>query len=153
PDISWSLKTPSPGGQRAVVRIDYEGSVGCNFYLAGDGQAALVDRTNGATYNGYVISDGSIFSFDVDTGGSSFGSITVDGRTYDGARQVEVVLDLELITLDGTPWGPCGQLPDGLRYLSECEGVGTDTLTVTIGSGIFDTGLGPYASLPVPRNA
>lgn len=153
PDIGWSISTPTPGGERAVIRINYWGSVGCNFYLAGAGQAFLWDRSNGVPDQDRVVSQGNIFSFGEGTGGTSSGSASVDGRVNPGLRKAEVGFALALRTLDGTPWGPCGQLPYPWHYVSECEGVGTDTLSVTIGSGVFDTGLAPYTALPVPKSA
>ena len=152
PDIGWSISTPSPGGGRAVIQINYRGSVDCNFYLAGVGQSYLWDRTNGTPNKDSIVSRGNLFSFGQGTGGTSSGSIPVDGRVDPGLRKAEVGFALALRTLDGTPWGPCGQLPYPWHYVSECAGVGTNTLSVTIGSGVFDTGLAPYASLPVPRD-
>jgi Peptidase family M23 len=144
--------TPNPAG-RGTARVDYGGRVTCNFSLAAYGFAYLIDRTSGTPNNGGIISYGNSFSFGQGSSGTSTGGRQFDGKTDPGGRQVEVGFYLRLTTLDGTPWGPCGELPLGVRYLSACEGVGTVTLTVRVGSGSFNTGLGPFASLPLPRGA
>jgi hypothetical protein len=67
---------------------------------------------------------------------------------------VEVGFDLALRTIDGTIWGACYiPLPNGQRYLSTCDGLGTNTLFVTVGSGIFNTGLPPFNPAAVIRDS
>jgi hypothetical protein len=146
--------TPNPGGVRGTVRVDYGGEVECNFFLAaGYGQTYLIDRTNNSSTRDQGIDLGAEFEFYDDYYGRSLGDHTYDGRNQDGGRQMEVALYLELYTIDGSPWGECGELPAGVRYVSSCVGVGTETLKVIVGTGNFNTGLGPYAALPVPRDA
>ncbi|GIH18537.1 hypothetical protein [Rugosimonospora africana] len=136
--------TPNVNGP-GTVSVSYAAEVLCNFYLAGAVQAYLYDRTNGAFNNGSVISNADPYYFYDDYQGVSGAVVTVNGNLYDGARQVEIGFSIVLQTLDGTPWGSCvAPLPSGQRYLSTCDGLGTDRLSVEIGSGIFDTGLPAY---------
>ncbi|WP_233624346.1 phospholipase [Actinoplanes sp. ATCC 53533] len=125
------------------VRIDYLAEVVCNFYLAGAGQAYLIERTGGSPYNGQVVAAAAPFSFYNGYYGYSLGAVLIDGRVYDGGSQMEIGFDLALQTLNGAPWAGCFQLPAGERYLSPCYGVGTPTVSVSIGSGEFGTGLAP----------
>ncbi|MDW5327992.1 hypothetical protein [Plantactinospora sp. KLBMP9567] len=133
----------TPNGT-ALTRVDYLAEVVCNFYLAGFGQAYLIERTSGARYNGAVLAAATPFSFASDYYGYSIGAVLIDGRLYDGGRQLEIGFDLALQTLNGAPWGGCFELPVGQRYLSPCYGLGTPTLSVSIGSGVFSTGLPAY---------
>lgn len=131
-------------GGSAQVRIDYLAELVCNFYLAGAGQAYLFERTSGARYNGSVVAAAAPFAFSTYYYGYSIGAVLIDGRIYDGGRQMEIGFDLVLQTLNGAPWGGCFALPAGQRYLSPCYGLGTSTLSVSIGSGVFTTGLPGY---------
>ncbi|MFY1670366.1 hypothetical protein ACN27G_10450 [Plantactinospora sp. WMMB334] len=128
----------------ALARVDYLAEIVCNFYLAGAGQAYLIERTAGARYNGAVIAAAAPFSFSSYYYGYSIGAVLIDGRIYDGGRQLEIGFDLALQTLDGTPWGGCFALPTPQRYLTPCYGLGTSYLSVSIGSGVFGTGLPAY---------
>lgn len=56
---------------------------------------------------------------------------------------MEVGFNLALRTFDGGIWTGCPALPKGLRRLSACSGLGTDTVSVTVGSGEISTGLAP----------
>ncbi len=152
PYINWTTSTPGPGAERIRVYVRFAGILDCNFTLSASGHAYLIDPTEGARNQDQDIRDGGQFAFASGTGGTSEGAGDVDGRVFDGAREAEIGLGLHLSTLDGTLWGGCGELPDGLRYLSPCDGIDTTTLDVTVGSGVFDTGLAPFASLPLPRN-
>ncbi|MEN3611840.1 hypothetical protein AAH979_20055 [Plantactinospora sp. ZYX-F-223] len=125
----------------ALARVDYLAEIVCNFYLAGAGQAYLIERSGGARYDGAVIAAAAPFAFSSSYYGYSIGAVLIDGRIYDGGRQLEIGFDLALQTLDGTPWGGCFALPAGQRYLSPCYGLGTSTLSVSLGSGVFSTGL------------
>lgn len=125
------------------VRIDYLAEVLCNFYLAGAGQAYLIERTSGSPYNGQVVAAASPFSFVNDYYGYSYGAVLIDGRVYDGGAQVEVGFNLALQTLNGGIWVGCLALPNGLRYLSACSGLGTNTVSVSVGSSEVSTGLAP----------
>lgn len=128
----------------ALARVDYLAEIVCNFYLAGAGQAYLIERTGGARYNGAVIAAAAPFYFSSYNYGYSIGAVLIDGRIYDGGRQLEIGFDLALQTLNGTPWGGCFALPAPQRYLSPCYGLGTSYLSVSIGSGVFSTGLPTY---------
>ncbi|AVT40278.1 hypothetical protein C6W10_31795 [Plantactinospora sp. BB1] len=128
----------------ALARVDYLAEIVCNFYLAGAGQAYLIERTSGARYNGSVVAAAAPFAFSSSYYGYSLGAVLIDGRIYDGGRQLEIGFDLALQTLNGTPWGGCFALPAGQRYLSPCYGLGTPTLSVSLGSGVFSTGLPAY---------
>jgi Prokaryotic phospholipase A2 len=130
-------------GSGLDVRIDYLAEIVCNFYLAGAGQAYLIERTGGSPYDGQVVAAAAPFSFVNDYYGYSIGAVLIDGRVYDGGSQVEIGFDLALQTLNGAPWAGCFQLPAGHRYLSSCAGLGTPTVSVSIGSGVFGTGLAP----------
>ncbi len=125
------------------VRIDYLTEVLCNFYLAGAGQAYLIERTSGSPYNGQVVAAAAPFSFVNGYYGYSYGAVLIDGRVYDGGAQMEVGFNLGLQTLDGGIWTGCLALPNGLRYLSACSGLGTNTVSVSVGSGEISTGLAP----------
>ncbi|MFD0971786.1 hypothetical protein [Plantactinospora endophytica] len=128
----------------ALARVDYLAEIVCNFYLAGAGQAYLIERTSGARYNGAVIAAAAPFYFSSYYYGYSIGAVLIDGRIYDGGRQLEIGFDLALQTLNGTPWGGCFALPAPQRYLTPCYGLGTSYLSVSIGSGVFSTGLPAY---------
>ncbi|MEO3743086.1 hypothetical protein [Plantactinospora sp. B5E13] len=128
----------------ALARVDYLAEIVCNFYLAGAGQAYLIERTGGSRYNGAVVAAAAPFYFSSYHYGYSIGAVLIDGRIYDGGRQLEIGFDLALQTLDGTPWGGCFALPAPQRYLSPCYGLGTSYLSVSIGSGVFNTGLPAY---------
>ncbi|WP_234359239.1 MULTISPECIES: phospholipase [unclassified Plantactinospora] len=125
------------------VRIDYLAEIVCNFYLAGAGQAYLIERTSGSPYNGQVVAAAGVFSFGNDYYGYSLGAVLIDGRVYDGGSQLEIGFNLALQTLDGSTWAGCFPLPAGQRYLSGCAGLGTPTISVSVGSGVFGTGLAP----------
>lgn len=125
------------------VRIDYLAEIVCNFYLAGAGQAYLIERTSGSPYDGQVVAAAAPFSFVNDYYGYSIGAVLIDGRVYDGGSQMEIGFNLALQTLNGGTWAGCFQLPPGHRYLSPCYGLGTTTVSVSIGSGVFGTGLLP----------
>jgi len=127
-----------------LARVDYLAEIVCNFYLAGAGQAYLIERTSGARYNGSVIAAAPAFVFTNYYYGYSIAAVLIDGRIYDGGRQLEIGFDLILQAPGGVTWGGCFELPAGHRYLSPCVGLGTSTLTVSIGSGVFTTGLGAY---------
>lgn len=127
-----------------LARVDYLAEIVCNFYLAGAGQAYLIERTNGARYNGRVVAAAPAFAFTNYYYGYSIGAVLIDGRIYDGGRQMEIGFDLILQAPGGVTWAGCFALPVGHRYLSPCLGIGTSTLTVSIGSGVFTTGLGAY---------
>ncbi len=148
PGISSNVRDT---GVRGVKRVNYGGTLDCNFTLAAYAYTYLIDRTSGTSNDGGIISYGNTIDFGSGSSGISVGFRDIDGRTYDGGRKAEAGFYLRLRTLDGRPWAPCGDIGPDLRYLLPCEGVGTDTLTVRIGAGTFETGLGPYASLPVPR--
>jgi hypothetical protein len=127
-----------------TFQIDYLAEVVCNFYLNGFGQAYLFDRSIDSSNFG-VVHVGQSFTFFGSYYGYSYGSVLVDSRLYDGARQIEIGFDLVLQTTDGTLWGDCYEpLPNGQRYLSPCSGLGTTALRVTVGSGILNSGLPPY---------
>ncbi|GAA4459996.1 hypothetical protein GCM10023170_060430 [Phytohabitans houttuyneae] len=126
-----------------TVRIDYLAEVLCNFYLAGAGQAYLIERTSGSPYNGQVVAAAAPFSFVNDYYGYSYGAVIIDGRVYDGGAQIEVGFNLALQTLDGGIWIGCLALPNGLRYLGACSGLGTSTVSASVGSGEISTGLAP----------
>jgi hypothetical protein len=128
----------------ALARVDYLAEIVCNFYLAGAGQAYLIERTGNSRYDGAVIAAAAPFYFSSYYYGYSIGAVLIDGRIYDGGRQLEIGFDLALQTLDGTPWGGCFALPAPQRYLSPCYGLGTSSLSVSIGSGVFSTGLPAY---------
>ncbi|MDW5324241.1 phospholipase [Plantactinospora sp. KLBMP9567] len=125
------------------VRIDYLAEIVCNFYLAGAGQAYLIERTTGSPYDGQVVAAAGAFSFGNDYYGYSLGAVLIDGRVYDGGSQMEIGFNLALQTLDGSTWAGCFALPAGQRYLSACAGLGTPTISVAVGSGVFGTGLAP----------
>ncbi|MCE6998359.1 phospholipase [Saccharothrix sp. S26] len=124
------------------VRIDYLAEVVCNFYLAGAGQAYVIERTSGSPYNGQVVAAAAPFSFANGYYGYSYGAVLIDGKVYDGGAQVEIGFNLALRAYGGV-WTGCLALPNGLRYLSACAGLGTDTVSVSIGSGEVATGLAP----------
>jgi lysophospholipase L1-like esterase len=67
--------------------------------------------------------------------------LTIFGDYYDGGRNLEVVIDLYLLTPYGIPWGGCFEVP-GLRYFA-CDGVYTDFLHSALGSYPFASGLDP----------
>ena len=125
------------------VRIDYVAEIVCNFYLAGAGQAYLIERTSGSPYNGQVVAAAPAFSFTNGYYAYSYGAVLIDGRVYDGGAQMEVGFNLALQTLNGVTWAGCFALPAGMRYLSGCAGVGTPTVSVSVGSGEYSTGLAP----------
>jgi len=126
-----------------TVRIDYLAEIVCNFYLAGAGQAYLIERTSGSPYNGSVVAAASPFSFYNGYYGYSLGAVQFDGRTYDGGVVMEVGFDVGLQTLNGATWAGCFALPPGHRYLTPCYGVGTNYVSVGVGTGGFATGLAP----------
>lgn len=126
-----------------TVRIDYLAEVLCNFYLAGAGQAYLIERTSGSPYNGQVVAAATPFSFVNGYYGYSYGAVIMDGRVYDGGARMEVGFNLALQTLNGGIWVGCLALPNGMRYLSACAGLGTNTVSVAVGSGEVATGLAP----------
>lgn len=143
------LTEPNPAGPY-TVRVDYLAEIVCNFYLNGYGRPYLIERTDG--FSGILhLANGFLFSNDYY--GYQFGSIVIDGRTYEGARRVEVGFDIALRTIDGTLWGGCFPLPDGQRYLVPCDGLGTTTIYATIGSGIFDSSLPPYNPAAIIRDS
>lgn len=125
------------------VRIDYLTEVVCNFYLAGAGQAYLIERTSGSPYNGQAVAAAAPFSFYNGYYGYSYGAVLIDGRVYDGGARMEIGFNLTLQTLNGAAWAGCFALPNGQRYLSACAGVGTSTISVAVGSSEFSTGLAP----------
>jgi hypothetical protein len=126
-----------------TVRIDYLAEVLCNFYLAGAGQAYLIERTSGSPYNGQVVAAATPFSFYNGYYGYSYGAVIIDGHVYDGGAQIEVGFNLALQTLDGGIWAGCFALPNGLRYLGACTGLGTTTVAASVGTGEVSTGLAP----------
>nr|MDT0663461.1 phospholipase [Micromonospora sp. DSM 115978] len=126
-----------------MVRIDYLAEIVCNFYLAGAGQAYLIERTGGSPYNGQVVAAATPFSFYNGYYGYSLGAVLIDGRVYDGGAVMEVGFDLGLQTLNGATWAGCFALPAGHRYLSPCYGLGTTYVSVAVGTGGFGTGLAP----------
>jgi hypothetical protein len=141
--------TANPAGPY-TVRVDYLAELVCNFYLNAYGRPYLIERTAG--FSGILhLANGFLFSNDYY--GYMFGSVVIDGRTYEGARKVEVGFDVALRTIDGTLWGGCFQLPDGQRYLVPCDGLGTTTIYATIGSGIFDSGLPAYNPAAIIRDS
>jgi Peptidase family M23 len=151
PSISFNVKNM---GVRGVNRVNYGGTLDCNFNVAAIAFTYLIDRTGGSSNDGRTISTGSAINFGSGRSGISIGHHDIDARTYDGGRKVEVGFYLQLKTLDGRLWNPCGDIGPDLRYLVfPCEGEGTDTLTARVGSGSFDTGLGLYAALPLPVGA
>ncbi|MFD0203148.1 MULTISPECIES: phospholipase [Saccharothrix] len=125
------------------VRIDYLAEVLCNFYLAGAGQAYLIERTSGSPYNGQVVAAATPFSFVNGYYGYSSGAVIIDGYVYDGGARMEIGFNLALRAYNGGIWTGCLALPNGLRYLSACSGLGTDTVSVGVGSGEVSTGLAP----------
>lgn len=127
-----------------LARVDYLAEIVCNFYLAGAGQAYLIERTSGARYNGSVVAAAAPFVFSYNYYGYSTAAVLIDGRIYDGGRQMEIGFDLLLQAPGGVTWAGCFALPVGHRYLSPCAGLGTSTLSVSIGSGVFTTGLSAY---------
>jgi hypothetical protein len=128
----------------ALARVDYLAEIVCNFYLAGSGQAYLIERTPGSRFEGQVIAAAPGFAFSNSYYGYSYGAVLIDGRLYEGGRQLEIGFDVTLQTLNGAPWAGCFELPVGQRYLSPCFGAGTPTLSVSVGSGVFSTGLPAY---------
>ncbi|MEV0732630.1 phospholipase [Polymorphospora sp. NPDC050346] len=124
------------------VRIDFVTEIVCNFYLAGAGQALLIERTSGSPYNGQVVAAAAPFSFVNGYYGYSAATVLIDGRVYDGGAQIEIGFNLALQAYNGT-WANCLPLPIGMRYLSACSGLGTSTLSVAVGSGEISTGLAP----------
>lgn len=126
-----------------MVRIDYLAEIVCNFYLAGAGQAYLIERTSGSPYNGQVVAAAAPFSFYNGYYGYSLGAVLIDGKVYDGGAVMEIGFDVGLQTLDGATWAGCFALPPGHRYLSSCYGVGTNYVSVAVGNGGFGTGLAP----------
>ena len=126
-----------------TVRIDYLAEVLCNFYLAGAGQAYMIERTSGSPYNGQVVAAATPFSFYNGYYGYSYGAVLIDGRVYDGGAQIEIGFNLALQTLNGGIWVGCLALPNGLRYLGACAGLGTNTVSVAVGTGDVSTGLAP----------
>ena len=139
PFITRSAGPLGPGS----ARVDFLAEVYCNFFLAGAGQAYLIDRTPGSPTNGFPIYAGTPFFFSNSFYGYSQGAVGIDGRLFEGGRQVEVVFDLVLQTLNGATWGGCFTLPDGLRYEKTCSGLFTPTVSASVGSGTFATGLAP----------
>jgi hypothetical protein len=126
-----------------MVRIDYLAEIVCNFYLAGAGQAYVIERTGGSPYNGQVIAAATPFSFYNGYYGYSLGAVLIDGKVYDGGAVMEIGFDLGLQTLNGATWAGCFTLPPGHRYLTPCFGVGTTYVSVGVGTGGFGTGLAP----------
>jgi len=126
-----------------TVRIDYLAEILCNFYLAGAGQAYLIERTSGSPYNGQVVAAAAPFSFYNGYYAYSYGAVIIDGHVYDGGARMEIGFNLALQTLNGAIWAGCLALPNGQRYLGACLGLGTTTLSVAIGSGEVSTGLAP----------
>lgn len=140
PFITRSAGPLGPGS----ARVDFLAEVYCNFFLAGAGQAYLIDRTPGSPFNGLPIAAGTPFFFTNSFYGFSQGAVGIDGRLFEGGRQVEVVFDLVLQTQNGATWGGCFTLPDGLRYEKTCSGLFTTTVSASVGSGTFGTGLAPF---------
>ncbi|GAA2998802.1 hypothetical protein GCM10010483_49570 [Actinokineospora diospyrosa] len=123
----------------------YMAGVQCNFVLDHMyGVSGAIDRS--PYYQGEIGYIGREFAHSGDSG-SSFGGFRVQGDRFDGGRQVEIVLELVLVA--SAIWVACDPLP-GLRYLL-CEGLGTKTMHVVVGTAAFSTGLAPpvirYAAL------
>ncbi|MFI7025571.1 phospholipase [Micromonospora sp. NPDC049900] len=131
------------------VRIEYLAEIVCNFYLAGAGQAYLIERSSGSPYNGQVVAAAPVFSFVNGYYGYSHGAVIIDGRYYNGGFDMEIGFNLALQVYGGY-WAGCFALPPGMRYLSPCYGLGTDTVSVSVGSGVFSTGM-PRDRLDVLR--
>ncbi|WP_422771116.1 SGNH/GDSL hydrolase family protein [Plantactinospora sp. WMMC1484] len=115
----------------------YTADVQCNFFLEYMyGISAAVDWS--PYYEGEIGYVGTEFAVS-GSYGASYGAFEVQGDLYDGGRQVEVILELYLMA--SAPWAACNPVP-GLRYLL-CDGLGTLTLHVVLGTGAFNTGLAP----------
>ncbi|MEU8656259.1 hypothetical protein [Actinoplanes philippinensis] len=141
--VPYISRIVTPNGT-ALSRVDYLAEILCNFYLAGAGQAYLIDRTGGVQTSNQVVAVAPVFSFANSYYGGSQGAVLIDGRLFDGGRQLEIGFDLVLQTLNGAPWGGCFALAAPQRYLSPCVGLGTPTLRVSVGSGEFGSGLPAY---------
>ncbi|GID93207.1 hypothetical protein ACFQFC_04945 [Amorphoplanes digitatis] len=141
--VPYISRLVTPNGT-AFSRVDYLAEVLCNFYLAGAGQAYLIDRTGGVGTSNQVIAAAPVFQFYNSYYGGSQGAVLIDGRLFDGGRVLEIGFDLILQTLNGAPWGGCFALAAPQRYLSACNGLGTPTLQVSVGSGEFGSGLPAY---------
>ncbi|MEU7903381.1 hypothetical protein [Actinoplanes sp. NPDC049118] len=141
--VPYISRVVTPNGT-ALSRVDYLAEILCNFYLAGAGQAYLIDRTGGVRSSNQVIAAAPAFSFYNSYYGGSQGAVLIDGRLFDGGRVLEIGFDLVLQTLNGAPWGGCFALAAPQRYLSACNGLGTPTLQVSVGSGEFGSGLPAY---------
>jgi hypothetical protein len=146
PDISTSVdvfEEPIGGGSappytQQVAVVDYLATLECNYNVAWvSGAAAVVDHTPG--FDGEIVDTANTFAEHDFVDGYSMGTLEVPGEWYDGARDVEVVFEMILDNRIGLTWGSCDPLP-GLVY-HFCDGLGTETLHVMVGTDVFGTGL------------
>lgn len=134
--IDRDVRVDSDESGAQVLQVDYYGDVLCNFFLIeASGVAGVIDRTPG--HDGQVLDQGNPFHFQWDFYGFSVGDYETANDIYDGARRIEIAV--EVFLLSEVPWGACNPLP-GLRYLA-CDGLGTNLLHVVVGTGPFETGL------------
>lgn len=126
---------PELGGPYAHVNFD--GHWYCVGYTVATvtAQTKLVDRTPG--YDGRILGSGPQVTGTNDVWNSgSGGAFEVD---YPAGQQAEVIIETTLVTQHGI-WASCLPMPSGLRYI-RCDGVLTNTIHVTVGTGTFATGV------------
>jgi GDSL-like Lipase/Acylhydrolase family len=126
---------PDPQGD--VATVDYFGDLTCNFQLyAASGVAGLVDRTprfeKTLHMGGQLVIANHVY-------GSSAGVFSIPGERYDGGRSLEVLFELFLYD----PWSKWGSCPGPQVIVYVCEGLGTNTVHLVLGSGTFGSGLNP----------
>jgi hypothetical protein len=127
-------------------RIAYGGTIECAGprQVTINGRTRLVERTPGRPDGQSIGEPGSSIDNAVKPVQqtvfvASAGFATVRNVDYPAAQQVEVLFDYSL-RISGTTWAPCGTPPPGIRVVS-CSGAGTDTITVSIGTNSFATGV------------
>jgi lysophospholipase L1-like esterase len=116
----------------------FTAELACNFYLDyAYVVAGVVDRSNG--YDNTLLWVGSEYGAYGTAYGASSGGVRISGDLYDGARALEVISEMYLVAPGA--WSSCNPIP-GLRYLA-CDGLGTNTLHIVVGTGAYGSGLNP----------
>jgi hypothetical protein len=158
-DLTWSVqRVTEPDTGSSLSRIGYGGRIDCvgPERVTMNGRTRVVERTSGQpdgqTVGEQVLDtriDNIIHPPGQPAGTTTFaataGITNVRDENYPAAQSVEVIFEFSLKLVGSGPrgrWGPCPSQPPrpGLRYLS-CSGENTDTLTATLGSNPFPTGV------------
>jgi hypothetical protein len=145
--ISKSVTRGSLEDGTTYSRIAWNGQWNCtrNYYALHvqiTGQTALVDRSAGNSGN--LLGVGG-YAYGQDNASSSGVAYLYDDEFESPAgQQVEVTFDTTLTITGVHPahvWTGCNPMPSGARYVEPCQGIGTQSLWLLMGSNSFSTGV------------